>query len=225
MSVLARVLEPEVMDDLDEARAYDAMDHAAVNAAFVDDLLASGADTSRALDVGTGTARVPIALVSRRPGARVVAVDLAESMLAVARDNVRAAGLGGAIELVLGDAKRLAFGDGAFATVMSNSVVHHAPSPAALFGELARVTAPGGALFVRDLLRPSDHGALDALVARHTARDTAEQRRLFGDSLRAALTLDEVRACVAPLGIEPGAVTRTSDRHWTLCARVAARAS
>lgn len=220
MSDLARVLEPEVMDDAEEARAYDAMDHAAVNGAFVEALLASGADPRRTLDVGTGTARIPIELVARRPEARVVAVDLAPSMLDVARENVRRAGLEAAIELRLGDGKGLAFDDGAFTAVMSNSIVHHVPTPATLFAELARVTAPGGTLFVRDLLRPRDRGELDALVALHAAHDTEQQRQLFADSLHAALTLDEVRACVAPLGIPAEAVSRSSDRHWTLCVRV-----
>jgi hypothetical protein len=39
---------------------------------------------------------------------------------------------------------------------------------------------------------------------------------LFEASLRAALTLDEVRAMVLPLGIPESAVQRTSDRHFTL---------
>ncbi len=225
MSQLTRVPEPEVMDDAEEARAYDAMDHATVNAAFVDALLAAGADPSRTLDVGTGTARVPIELAKRRADARIVAIDLAESMLAIARDNVRAAGLDGVIEVRGGDGKRLPFGDGSFTIVMSNSIVHHAPSPPTLFAELARVTAPGGTLFVRDLSRPRDQAALDALVALHVAHETSAQRRLFADSLRAALTLDEVRACVAPLGVAGSAVTQTSDRHWTLCARLRAVAS
>ena len=39
MSVLVRVLEPEVMDTPQEALAYDSMDHAEVNRVFVDDFL------------------------------------------------------------------------------------------------------------------------------------------------------------------------------------------
>ena len=37
--MLTRVLEPEVMDSDQDAREYDAMDHAAVNALFVTELL------------------------------------------------------------------------------------------------------------------------------------------------------------------------------------------
>jgi hypothetical protein len=38
---------------------------------------------------------------------------------------------------------------------------------------------------------------------------------MFDASLRAALTLDEVREIVRELGGLPDAVTQTSDRHWT----------
>ncbi len=38
---------------------------------------------------------------------------------------------------------------------------------------------------------------------------------MFDDSLRAALTLDEIRALVESLGFDPASVQATSDRHWT----------
>ena len=40
-----------------------------------------------------------------------------------------------------------------FGAVMSNSIVHHIPEPASVLAEMVRVAAPGGLLFVRDLLR------------------------------------------------------------------------
>ena len=42
------------------------------------------------------------------------------------------------------------------------------------------------------------------------------QRALFRASLCAALTVAEIAALVAPLGIPGSAVTMTSDRHWTI---------
>src|SRR5258707_15821924 len=94
----ARVLEPEVMDTPEEAQAYDAMDHSEVNRRFVDDLLAAYAGRGLApggewLDLGTGTALIPIELCRRVPGVRVRALDLSAAMLDVARTNVAAVGL------------------------------------------------------------------------------------------------------------------------------------
>jgi hypothetical protein len=42
---------------------------------------------------------------------------------------------------------------------------------------------------------------------------------MFDASLRAALTLDEVRNLVTTLGFAPDTVRPTSDRHWTWAAR------
>ena len=212
---LPRVLEPEVMDTASEARDYDAMDHAAVNARFVEDLLGAGPDLGSTLDVGTGTALVAIELRRRAPEARVLAVDLAEEMLALGRRNVEIAGVGG-IELQRADAKELPFATGAFRCVISNSLVHHLPDPAVGLEEMVRVLAPGGLLFVRDLFRPDDDAEVARLLALHAGRDTPSQRALFEASLRAALRVDEVRALAGALGVPASAVRATSDRHFTL---------
>src|SRR5437764_12865379 len=105
--MLPRVLEPEVMDSADEARDYDAMDHAAVNRVFVADFLAAWDGANPVLDVGTGTAQIPIELCRQSPTAQVVAIDLAEQMLLVGRDNVRRAGLEPRVRLQRVDAKGL----------------------------------------------------------------------------------------------------------------------
>src|SRR5438309_99870 len=103
--MLARVLEPEVMDSPAEARDYDAMDHSAVNRVFVSDFLAVWNGSNPILDVGTGTAQIPIELCRREARAEVQAIDLAEAMLRVGRDNVRRAGLEGRVRLERCDAK------------------------------------------------------------------------------------------------------------------------
>lgn len=216
---LPRVLEPEAMDSEEEARDYDAMDHGGVNARFCEDLLALGPELDPTLDVGTGTAQIPIELCRRAPRARVVGVDLAQSMLAVGAHNVARAGLGGAISLERRDAKSLPYPSGAFACVMSNSIVHHIPEPRAVFGEILRVLRPGGLLFVRDLLRPESGEAVRALVDTYAAGEGERPRALFDASLRAALTLDEVRVLAAAHGVPADAVQQTSDRHWTLTHR------
>src|SRR5215212_772885 len=108
--MLTRVLEPEIMDSAEDAREYDAMDHSAVNSQFVTDLLATLTDSPlQILDLGAGTAQIPIELAHRAPHLHITAVDAADSMLAVARTNVAAANLTNRVEPILADAKRLPF--------------------------------------------------------------------------------------------------------------------
>ena len=213
--MLQRVLEPEVMDSDEDAREYDAMDHATVNTRFVTDLLAVlGTDSPvRILDLGAGTAQIPIELCRRAPRVQVTAVDAAESMLTLAHANVAAAGLVDRIELVHADAKVLAATQ--FDAVISNSIVHHIAEPRTVIGTAICLTAPGGLLFHRDLARPRDESQLENLVAAYAGEATPYQRKLFADSLRAALTIDEVRELVAEFDFSPETVQMTSDRHWT----------
>jgi ubiquinone/menaquinone biosynthesis C-methylase UbiE len=213
--MLPRVLEPEVMDSAEEARDYNTIDHSQVNRVFVADFLAVWDGQGPILDVGTGTALIPIELCRQAPKAQIVAIDLAEHMLQVGRENVRKAGFAERIRLERQDAKHLTYPTHSFAAVISNSIVHHIPEPAAVLAEIVRVVRPGGLLFIRDLLRPSSEESLRHIVNMHAADHNPHQRKMFDDSLRAALSLDEIRSLVADLGFDPATVQQTTDRHWT----------
>jgi ubiquinone/menaquinone biosynthesis C-methylase UbiE len=212
---MQRVLEPEVMDSASEAADYDAMDHSHVNQLFVSDLLRVRADLHEVLDAGAGTAQIPLALCQAHPTVQVVAIDLAEHMLRVGRQNVDRAGMAQRIRLQCCDAKQMPFHAASFDAVMSNSIVHHIPEPFAVLSEMKRVVKPGGLLFVRDLLRPRDEPELRGLVQQYAGDANAHQQQMFADSLHAALTLEEVREMITRLGFAPATLQQTSDRHWT----------
>jgi len=225
--MIDRQLEAEAMDTAEEAREYDLMDHDMVNARFVADLLDASArlrrpdqdqDRSFVVDVGTGTARIPIELCGVRRVGCVAAVDLAYEMLQVARENVASAQLSSRVQLQLARATALPFRDACSPVVVSNSLIHHLPDPAGAFREMSRVVSPGGILFVRDLFRPASLSTVDQLVDTYAGGATAHQRQLLADSLRAALTLDEVREATRGLAFAQVSLTETSDRHWTLAA-------
>ena len=213
--MIERELEPEVMDDPAESRSYDAMDHSAVNAKFVEDLLQLGDVEGDVLDLGTGTAQIPILLCHRAPNCRVMACDAAVSMLEIGRVNVAVEGLEHRFQFHLDDAKSLVFQDEMFDYVLSNSVIHHVPEPAEAISEMVRVVRVGGRLFVRDLLRPPTHDEVERLVALHASSEPPENQQLLRQSLIAALTLDEVRDMVKVHGFAAESVQVTSDRHWT----------
>lgn len=218
-SILPRVLEPEVMDTPEDANDYDRMDHSEVNRRFTSDFFAACPDPAGVvLDVGTGTAQIPIEMCRQHPTVTIHAVDLADEMLKVAAVNVAAAGFTHRIKLEKGNGRQLPHPAGGFAAVVSNSIIHHIPHPFECLSEMARLCARGGTLFVRDLLRPRSEEQLEHLVVTYAANCNAHQRKLFSDSLRAALTLAEVQTLLAELGFDPNTVQQTSDRHWTLIA-------
>jgi ubiquinone/menaquinone biosynthesis C-methylase UbiE len=78
------------------------------------------------LDVGTGTGVV--AITAARKGALVTGLDLTPTLLDVARENARVAGLG-SIQWLEGDAESLPFPDGQFGVVVSQFGHMFAPRP------------------------------------------------------------------------------------------------
>ena len=225
---LKRILEPEVMDSEKEANEYNDMDHSVVNQLFVADLLEFAAslqdreiefELGDVLDLGTGTALIPIELCKQHGSCRVMAVDLATSMLDLAVYNIEAWGMTERITLAQVDAKKLGYDDETFDVVMSNSIVHHIPQPLSCVQQMVRVTKASGVLFVRDLMRPDDLETLEELVQTYAGEETDYSRKLFRDSLHAALSLEEIQNMVKELGFDRESVQATSDRHWTWAAR------
>jgi SAM-dependent methyltransferase len=90
----------------------------------------------RVLDLGTGTGKAARVVAKRFPEAEVVGVDLSPAMIEEAR-KVLPAELSGRVRFEVADASRLPFQDGAFDLVVLLNMIP-------FFGELARVTAPGG---------------------------------------------------------------------------------
>ncbi len=92
----------------------------------------------RLLDVATGPGYVAARAAER--GAKVVGVDVADAMVALARE--RRPGL----EFRQADAEVLPFPDGSFDAVVANFLVLHLGRPEPAAGELARVLDKGGRL-------------------------------------------------------------------------------
>ena len=216
--MIERVLEPEVMDDPKESLQYDEMDHLQVNQKFVDDMRKFAPIDGRILDVGTGTARIPILLCEAVEDCRVMACDLAVTMLDIARRNIASAGLERRIQLYHGDAKSLDCQDDECDWVISNSLIHHLPDPASAIVHMFRVLRPGGKLFIRDLLRPETNEEIERLVQLYASDEPQENQQLLRQSLAAALSLDEVRRLAVDVGFSEDTVQATSDRHWTWAA-------
>ena len=138
-----------------------------------------------ALDAGTGTGSVAFALAPHV--AEVVGVDTRADYLDAGRPNAPSN-----VRLVEGDVMELPFGYAEFDLVCCHRVLHHVRLPALAVSELARVTRPGGRVFVVDQL-----GSVDPLVTLEMdrferLRDSTHQRLLPDADIRGFLDANDL---------------------------------
>ncbi|WP_310415852.1 class I SAM-dependent methyltransferase, partial [Chamaesiphon sp. OTE_8_metabat_110] len=144
------------------------------------------------------------------------AIDLAQSMLIIGQRNVEAAQLTQRIRLERVDSKRMPYPDLEFDMIVSNSLVHHLPEPYLLFQEIKRLIKLDGAILIRDLIRPENDRVVNELAAKFGSNYDPQQQQLFQDSLKAALTLAEVRELIDRVGLIQVKLSQTSELHWTI---------
>ena len=101
---------------------------------------------AKVLEVGPGEGAFLAELSPRCE--TVFALDNSEAMLAKAQSRV--ADLSN-VEFIHGDTKHPALTEQSFDCAVVNMVLHHIPSPADIFQDLAKALKPGGQLFITDL--------------------------------------------------------------------------
>lgn len=109
------------------------------------------------LDVASGTARLPLALLRHKHFAgRIYAVDLSRRMLhqaALKLDRYeREYGESALVALICADAGRLPFGSAVFDVVTCLEALEFTPDPAESLRECVRVLRPGGLLLITNRL-------------------------------------------------------------------------
>lgn len=218
---MRRVLEPELMDDPEQAMAYAQADFSQENQLFVQQFIEANPDfqSGHVLDLGCGPADIPIRLLRALPDCRVTAVDASEPMIRLAREAIDRAGLAERISLRCERFQALALDEPADATI-SNSLVHHVPYPLQFWYRVKQLTRPGGQVLVMDLLRPASPEAARAIVDRYAADAPVILKRDFHNSLLAAFTEDEVAAHLAELNLSRLFIDVIDDRHWIVTGRV-----
>ncbi|NLV23735.1 MAG: metalloregulator ArsR/SmtB family transcription factor [Deltaproteobacteria bacterium] len=118
-------------------------------------------NVSAALEVGCGTGSLLPSLAGRAP--LVVGVDQSLEMIEEARKKIHREGLHG-VDLRVGDMAHLPVAGRQVDLVLFNMVLHHAPHPASVLREAARVLKPSGCLVIADLLPHEKEWVRDRLA-------------------------------------------------------------
>jgi hypothetical protein len=182
--------------------------------------LAQRAEAITLIDLGTGSADIPIALAgwARRHQIRlhILAVDIARRHLDVARAQVAALP---EVTLVQADAGRLPLLPGRADFVISSLFLHHF-SPSLLVRLLSHAGAAAGCVIMSDLVRGRLPLIAFKLVQPIFARSSVTQHD-GALSIRRAYTPGELRQLAAQAGLPrvkvhthwPWRMTLVSDRH------------
>jgi trans-aconitate 2-methyltransferase len=204
---MQRIPEAELMDEVGQVLAYAQADFAASDAAMVERLAQlCGDDPGTALlDLGCGPGNISLLLASRWPDAKVLGLDGAPRMLAVAQERLAGAPPEMADRLrferallPLAAAGEL---DAHFSAVVSNSLLHHLHDPAVLWQTVAQLGAPGAFVYIQDLRRPDNGEAVEALLAAKMASAPELLRCDYRASLHAAFTVVEVEQQLEQAGL------------------------
>jgi arsenite methyltransferase len=152
------------------------------------------------LDLGSGGG-IDVILTSRRtgPSGTVYGLDMTDEMLALARRNIREAGVQNA-HLLKGVMEEIPLPAESVDVVISNCVVNLSPDKAAVLAEVSRVLKPGGRLGISDIV------AEDRLTPAERARRGSHVGCIAG-----ALSRGEFVAGLEAAGFEEIEVTFTHE--------------
>jgi 2-polyprenyl-3-methyl-5-hydroxy-6-metoxy-1,4-benzoquinol methylase len=172
--------------------------------------------TVELLDVGTGGADIPVALLAEwsREGRRleVTAVDDRPEVLAAARLARPSLDKVGGLKLEVADGRALPYGDRSFDVAHASLLLHHLEPPDAvqLLVEMSRVSRRG--VVINDLGR-SRLAWIAALLLARVATRNRYTRHDGPLSVRRAYTAVEMLALLAVAGLRPVAMRHDVFRH------------
>lgn len=213
---MARVPEPELMDTPGQAQAYAEADFEEPHAQFIAEFRNRfpGVEVDgAALDLGCGPADITIRFARAFPGARVLGFDAGPNMLQLGREAVAAAGVVSRVRLVQGHLPEDEPPGCPYDDIISNSLLHHLDDSMSLWVAINRYGTAGTRVFIMDLRRPDTPDEVQRLVDTHAGDEPEVLQEDFGNSLRAAYRMEEVRAQLENAGLGYLRVSEPTDRH------------
>lgn len=205
------------------ARAYDRGVQTAFRElvpALIGDLLDDFSGARRVLDLGCGPGQFTVMAAERLPDTEVWGVDLAPTMIELARGHAAASHASKRLHFEVADVAALPFPDAHFDAVISSGSIKHWPDPAAGLREMHRVLEPGGRALVGEMnrLAPAHAIAAQRRRLRHWLF-----HRIYPRIFAKAMTPEEARRVFAasPFGAPSDERLLLDGVFWLFIARKA----
>ena len=219
-----RVLEPELMDEEYQARAYSEADFSKPHNMFVKEFKHTFPQIGcNVLDLGCGPADITIRFARAFPKSKIDAVDGAETMLRYGQKLITEENLNHQITLiqeVLPSAKKLRQ---QYDVIISNSLLHHLADPATLWDTVDNKCADNGSVFIMDLMRPASQQLAKKFVDLYASDEPEVLQHDFYHSLLAAHRPDEIEEQLNEADLNWLKVSAITDRHLIVYGQKPAR--
>jgi polyphosphate kinase len=209
-----RVLEPELMDDIDQVKAYAEADFNTPHNDFIlqlQTLINDPAFSGTALDLGCGPGDISFRFAKAFPSAKLDAVDGSEPMLNYAKAALTP-DLTEQIHFIKGLLPDVILPQSSYEIIFSNSLLHHLPDPQVLWQTIKKYAKPKSVIFVKDLLRPGSIEEAQEMVKQYAANEPDVLQRDFYNSLLAAFSIKEINTQLAQANLNLH-IVQVSDRH------------
>jgi SAM-dependent methyltransferase len=214
---MQRIPEPELMDDMEQAVAYDAADFSGSHNRRVDvfrELAPRSAQEGRFLDLGCGSGDLDFRMLSALPACTITAVDGSAAMVSLGVGAVqRRPEFQGRISFIESFIPSESLPRDDYSTIMSHSFLHHLHDPMVLWQTIKQLATPRSFIFVSDLRRPGSAEEARAIVAALAGGEAEVLQRDFFNSLCAAFEVSEIEAQLEQAGIQGLTVQALDDIH------------
>ncbi len=209
-----RVLEPELMEDEIQVKAYAEADFTIPHQHFIKLLtyyINEPNFNGHALDLGCGPGDISFRFAKAFPKSKLDAVDGSQPMLRYAQQLTTPA-LGKRVSFIHGMLPDVTLPQPNYEIIFSNSLLHHLTDPQVLWQSIKRYTKPGTRVIVMDLIRPATIKDARQMVETYVANEPEVLRTDFYNSLRAAFSLKEIATQLAQAELNFN-IVQISDRH------------
>ncbi|RJQ16126.1 MAG: class I SAM-dependent methyltransferase [Nitrospiraceae bacterium] len=212
---MKRIPEPDLMDDVVQAKAYAEADFSEPHEAFVNHFKLRYPDfmSGEVLDLGCGTCDVIMRFARVFPQATILGVDGARAMLDIGMQEVNRKGLVRRIKLKKCKLPCPELSGMRFDAVISNSLLHHLADPLVLWHTVSKYAKPDAPIFIMDLLRPNTVELAKGFVQQYAADAAPDLQNDYYNSLLAAYRVEEIRQQLDITGFRYLNVEVVSDRH------------
>lgn len=212
---MKRIPEPDLMDDVEQAKAYAAADFSEPHEAFVRHFASRFPDFQggEVLDLGCGTADVIIRFARAFPDVKITGIDGAQAMLDIAVNDVKQKAFGRQIKLRKCTLPDIELSKKKFDALLSNSLLHHLNDPLTLWQTVKQCAKPGAPVFIMDLMRPHSVESAESLVCRYAADASPVLQKDFYNSLLAAYSAKEIQLQLEAVKMDYLQIETVSDRH------------